>query len=149
MFLQYLAFESPSLDLDVTLFIQTGIFVLLLLFLRAFVLRPYFAAYEARESLTTGAREEANALVAKADALVAEYESTRQSVYAELESKRKSAVEEATAKATEKLELVRQNVMTESQARLSDLDAQLATSRRQMDGEIASISDQIVKKILV
>ena len=32
MFLQYLAFESPSLDLDVTLFIQTGIFVLLLLF---------------------------------------------------------------------------------------------------------------------
>lgn len=149
MFLQYLAFESPSLDLDVTLFIQTGIFVLLLLFLRAFVLRPYFEAYDARESLTTGAREEANALVAKADALVAEYESTRQSVYAELESKRKTAVDEATAKATEKLELVRQNVMTESQARLSDLDAQLATSRRQMDGEIASISDQIVKKILV
>lgn len=145
MFLQYLAFESPSLDLDVTLFIQTGIFVLLLLFLRAFVLRPYFEAYEARESLTTGAREEANALVAKADALVAEYESTRQSVYADLESKRKTAVE----KATEKLELVRQNVMTESQARLSDLDAQLATLRRQMDGEIASISDQIVEKILV
>ena len=145
MFLQYLAFESPSLDLDVTLFIQTGIFVLLLLFLRAFVLRPYFEAYEARESLTTGAREEANALVAKADALVAEYESTRQSVYADLESKRKTAVEKATAK----LELVRQNVMTESQARLSDLDAQLATLRRQMDGEIASISDQIVKKILV
>ena len=142
MFLQYLAFESPSLDLDVTLFIQTGIFVLLLLFLRAFVLRPYFEAYEARESLTTGAREEANALVA-------EYESTRQSVYADLESKRKTAVEKATAKATEKLELVRQNVMTESQARLSDLDAQLATLRRQMDGEIASISDQIVEKILV
>ena len=142
MFLQYLAFESPSLDLDVTLFIQTGIFVLLLLFLRAFVLRPYFEAYEARESLTTGAREEANALVA-------EYESTRQSVYADLESKRKTAVEKATAKATEKLELVRQNVMTESQARLSDLDAQLATLGRQMDGEIASISDQIVEKILV
>ena len=87
--------------------------------------------------------------MAKADALVAEYESTRQSVYADLESKRKTAVEKATAKATEKLELVRQNVMTESQARLSDLDAQLATLRRQMDGEIASISDQIVKKILV
>ena len=44
---------------------------------------------------------------------------------------------------------MRQNVTTESQARLSDLDAQLATLRRQMDGEIASISDQIVEKILV
>lgn len=149
MFLQYLAFESPSLDLDVTLFIQTGIFVLLLLFLRAFVLRPYLEAYDARESLTTGAREEANALVAKADEVQARYESTRQTAYAELESQRKAAVDDASAKAASKLESVRHDVVLETQSRMSNLESDLAASRRQMEVEIASISDQIVKKVLV
>lgn len=149
MFLQYLAFESPSLDLDVTLFIQTGIFVLLLLFLRAFVLRPYLEAYDARESLTTGAREEANALVARADEVQARYESMRQTAYAELESQRKAAVDDASSKAASKLESVRQDVVLETQSRMSKLESDLAASRRQMEVEIASISEQIVKKVLV
>lgn len=149
MFLQYLAFESPSLDLDITLLIQTGIFVLLMLFLRAFVLRPYFEAYDARAALTEGAREEAAALAAKADAAQEEYEKTRHAVYSELESKRKSAVDEATRRAADKLETVRQEVVARSQARQSELDAETALSRKRMDAEIAAISDQIVNRILV
>lgn len=149
MFLQYLAFESPSLDLDITLFIQTGIFVLLMLFLRAYVLRPYFAAYDKREALTSGAKADAEALVARADAAQAEYENARQAMYSEFESKRKAEVDEATSRANVYVESVRQTVLTESQVRNSGLDAEIAASRQQMDVEIASISDQIVKKILV
>ena len=78
MLLQYLAFESPTLDLDITMFIQLGIFVLLLLFLRKFVLIPYLAAFDARDALTRGAQEDARKLKQEAEEARARYETERQ-----------------------------------------------------------------------
>lgn len=147
--LQYMAFESPTLDLDITFFIQTGIFVLLLLFLKKYVLEPYFRAYDERELLTKGAQEEAAQLQAKAVEAKRTYESERQKVYNEVESVRKQEVTTATAAANAVVEQAREKVQRDTQERQTQLDAELKQARERMAPEIEKISQQIADKVLV
>lgn len=147
--LQYMAFESPTLDLDITFFIQTGIFVLLLLFLKKYVLEPYFRAYDEREALTKGAQEEAAHLQAKAVEAKRTYESERQKVYNEVESVRKQEVSAASAAANAVVEQAREKIQRDTQERQAQLDAELKQARERMAPEIEKISQQIADKVLV
>ena len=147
--LQYMAFESPTLDLDITFFIQTGIFVLLLLFLKKYVLEPYFRAYDEREALTQGAQEEAALLQTKAVEAKRTYENERQKVYNEVEMVRKQEVAAATASANAVVDEAREKVQRDAQARQAQLEAELKQARDRMAPEIDRISQQIADKVLV
>ena len=147
--LQCLAFESPALDLDITLFIQLGLFLIVMLALRKYVLAPYFCAYDKREALTSGAKEEANQLIDKAEKAKAKYESERQAAYSEAENIRKTEVTKANRAATEKLEKVRQSIQEDMAKKQEEFDAQMAQAKRTAEAEIKMISEQIANKILV
>ena len=148
MLLQYLAFESPTLDLDITMFIQLGIFVLLLLFLRKFVLIPYLAAFDARDALTRGAQEDARKLKQEAEEARARYETERQAAYSEVEQRRKRQVAEASAEAASLIEKTRERVQLDIAQKQAGLEAELSSARKTMEPEIEGIAAQIAKKIL-
>ncbi len=148
-FLQCLAFESPALDLDITMFIQLGLFIIVMLALRKFVLAPYLLAYDERQKLTDGAREEAEALTQKAEDAKKEYESERQKAYNEVESLRKAELAKANAAAAETLEKARVRIQEDIAGKQAEFDAQLLHARHMADIEITAISEQIANKILV
>lgn len=149
VFLQYLAFESPALDLDITLFIQFGLFLLVMLALRKFVLKPYLRTLDERELRTSGAKQEAKELQARAAEATQEYESERQRAYGEVESERRAKIAKANEEASEKIEAARKEIQADIASRQAELDAQIAEARRCASPEIDAISSQIARKILV
>lgn len=149
LLLQYLAFEKPALDLDITVVIQLGLFLLVMLALRKYVLVPYFKAYDEREKRTTGAQEEARELQQRAADAKAEYENERQKVYAEVESERRAKLNVANEEANQKIEKARKEIQTDIAARQAAFDEEIAEARRNASPEIDAISSQIASKILV
>jgi F-type H+-transporting ATPase subunit b len=148
-FIQVLAFESPSLDFDVTMIIQVLIFLLLLLALKKYVLVPYLRAYDQRAALTSGAQEEARMLQEKAADAKKAYETERQKTYAEVESARKAQVSEANAEASVLVEAKRAEVQRDIVNRQAELQADLALARKSVEPQIKELSANIANKILV
>ena len=64
----------PLVDIDGTIFIQFGIFVVLLLVLTKLVFRPYLALLKERDESIDGAKEEAARMKAAADRDLGSYE---------------------------------------------------------------------------
>ena len=149
MWFQVLAFESPSIDLDITMVIQLGIFLLMMLFLHKFVLVPYLKAYDERDALTDGAREKAFELEKKAKEAQAVYDSERQEVYAKAESARRQVVAKANEEASKLLEQTRMRVQNDIQEKQRLLNAEIESARRDADREINAISSKIADRILV
>ena len=148
-FLQTLAFESPALDFDVTLFIQLGIFVLLMIALYRLVLVPYFHAYDAREALTKGAQNEAIAMEEEATQAKEEYEKARQQAFNEAEAVRRAEVTKASEAANEVIDNARQAIQADLASKTAELERQIAEARRKAAPEIEAISSHIANKILV
>lgn len=149
MFVQLLAFEAPALDFDITLFIQFGIFLLLMLALRKYVLQPYLKAYDARESLTVGAQEEAREMECKALEVQKQYEQERQRAYSEVDAARKHEISEVSAEASRVVEQARERVQSELKDRQRDFEADLEQARRMAAVQVEKISAEITQKILV
>lgn len=64
----------PLVDLDGTVFIQFGIFLIMLVFLTKFVFKPYLALLRERGENIEGAREDATRVNTDADAKLSSYE---------------------------------------------------------------------------
>lgn len=64
----------PLIDIDGTVFIQGGIFLVLLVILSKLVFRPYLRLRAEQEANTAGAREEADQESARADEQLESYE---------------------------------------------------------------------------
>lgn len=147
--LEYLAFESPALDLDITMFIQFGIFMLVFLALRKFVLKPYFKAYDEREKRTIGAQLEAKDLQEKAAQAKSEYESARQKAYTLAENDRRNKLNEANEAASLIIEKARKEIQLDIASKQAEFSAELEMARKSASPEIDAISEQIANKILV
>jgi F-type H+-transporting ATPase subunit b len=65
---------APLVDLDGTIFVQFGIFIVLLFILTKLVFRPYLALLKERSANIDGAKEEAQRMSTAADADLASYE---------------------------------------------------------------------------
>ena len=149
LWFEVLAFESPSLDLDITVFIQLGIFVLLMLFLKKFILEPYFKAYDKRQALTEGAREDAKAMQEKSLEARTNYESERQKAYAQAEAARREEVAKANEEAGKIVAAARERVQIDMSEKQAALEMELTGAKRKVGEEVEAISAQIANKILV
>jgi F-type H+-transporting ATPase subunit b len=65
---------AVNIDIDVTIFIQLGIVLLLMLLLKQLIFKPYLQSVDEREKKTQLTRDEAGRLREQADSLVAHYE---------------------------------------------------------------------------
>jgi F-type H+-transporting ATPase subunit b len=66
--------EHPLIDLDLTVVVQFGLFLVMLLVLNKVLFQPYLRLREKRQAGIEGARAEADRMVAEADAKLADYE---------------------------------------------------------------------------
>jgi len=140
--------EPQLIDVDGTVFVQLGVFLVLALVLYRFLWKPYLRVRGERVSRIEGYREEAVRLQADADARLARLE-------AELaEARRVGAGERAVARAEA---LAREHtLMAEAQAAaqktLADARAQLeatvAAERAKLQQKAAEIGREAAKKIL-
>lgn len=145
----YLAFAAPVLDLDITLFIQTGIFLIVFLLLNYLIVKPYLAAIDERESMTEGVEREAMEMQKRADAMKEKYEKQRQEVFTKAEKARKVELTEANKKASEHLEAARMQSALEVAAKQKALDKAIADARQSADKEVEAIASQIANKLLI
>ena len=144
----HIELESPTLDFDITLFLQVGLFVIVMLFLNRFVLEPYLAAKDRRTAMTEGALEEAQSLKAKAEEAKKRYISKRQAAFAEIEADRKRSMQQALQEQSKRLEAKRaevQQAMTEKQA---DFQRSLEEARAQSEVSAGVLAAEIAGKLL-
>src|SRR3954451_15846618 len=69
-----LASGHPLIDIDYTVFVQFGLFLLLFLAANKLLFQPYLQLRERRKQGIDGARAEADQMTAQADAKLADYE---------------------------------------------------------------------------
>jgi F-type H+-transporting ATPase subunit b len=142
------AHEPQLIDVDGTVFIQLGVFLVLVLVLYRFLWKPYLRVRNERVSRIEGYREEATRLQAEAEARLARLE-------AELaEARRIGAGERAVARA--EAQAREHTLMAEAQAAAqrtlaearAQLEATVTAERAKLQQKAAEIGREAAKKIL-
>ncbi|MEM7436864.1 MAG: hypothetical protein AAF436_17050 [Myxococcota bacterium] len=140
--------EGSIIDLDGTIYIQLGIFIVAFLLLRPLVFRPMIALFEARQAAIHGAKLEAQRLQDEASAGSAEFDD-------EMRKLRLQAGEERDRLREQGKELERtvlDKVRRETTQQLADAGAKLksdgARLRAEVDATIPALARDIASKIL-
>jgi F-type H+-transporting ATPase subunit b len=142
------AHEPQLIDVDHTVFIQLGIFLLLMLVLNKFLWKPYLRVRTERVARVDGYREEAVKLeadaqqrLARADAALAEARRVgageRAVARAEAHTREQTLLAEATAATQRKL--------AEARARLS---AVVQAERKKLEADSSEVAMAAARKIL-
>jgi F-type H+-transporting ATPase subunit b len=140
--------EPQLIDVDGTVFVQLGLFFLLMLVLRQLLWRPYLKVRGERTTRVEGYREQAAHLEAEAAARLAKAEA------ALAEARRVGAGERAEARAVAhareqallaEANAAAQKTLAEARARVS---ATLATEREKLQQTAAEVGLQVARKIL-
>ena len=142
------AHEPQLIDIDRTIFIQLGIFLLALYILNRFLWRPYLRVRTERVARVEGYREEAGRLetdaqqrLARADAALAEARrvGAGQRVVArgEAQAREQTLLAEANAAAQRKV--------ADARARLA---AVVASERQKLEAQSSAVATEAAKKIL-
>jgi F-type H+-transporting ATPase subunit b len=140
--------EPLLIDIDNTLFVQLGLFLLLIAVLSRFLWKPYLRVRNERVTRVEGYREEAARIAAEAEARLARTEAevaearrvgsgARARARAEAQAHEQRMLAEAQAEA--------QKMLAEAQARL---DGTLATERAKLQHKAAEIGREAATKIL-
>lgn len=140
--------EPQLIDVDGTLFLQLGIFLVLLVVLSKFLWKPYLRVRTERVARVEGYREEATQLeadaqqrLARADAALAEARRTgageRAVARAEAHAREQTLLAEATAAAQRKLADAR-----------TRLNASVAAERKKLEDESSQVAAEAARKIL-
>ena len=148
---QAVAPESPEpqlIDIDGTVFVQLGLFLLLTLILSRFLWRPYLRVRGERTSRIEGYREEAARLEADAAARLARAEAALAEVRRNGSGER--AVARAEAQAREQTLLAEANAV--AQRELADaralLEAGLALERPKLEQQAREAGREAARRIL-
>ena len=140
--------EPQLIDVDGTVFVQLGLFFVLMLVLHRFLWRPYLKVRGDRTTRVDGYRDEARRLEAEAAARLAQAE------VALAEARRVGAGErvEARAVAHKREQEVLAAANASAQRTLADararVDATLATERAKLQQTASEIGRQAARKIL-
>ncbi|MBI5477978.1 MAG: ATP synthase F0 subunit B [Deltaproteobacteria bacterium] len=140
--------DVPLIDIDHTLWIQLGIFLLLLLFLSKVVFGPYLKLREAREKGIEGARGEAKNMQQGAAERVADY------VARLLQAKQRGAEGRARLRAEgadrerEVLTLARTETTRSVDAARASLQQEATKLRAEMASRVGELAAAVARKLL-
>ncbi len=124
--------EHPLIDIDGTLLVQFGIFLVMALFATQWLFKPYLRMRDERKKGIDGARKEADRVSAEADARMAEYEDKlaaarsrayekQREIRAEAGTHQREVTEKARAEAAKALEEAQAKVTSETESARSEL----------------------------
>jgi F-type H+-transporting ATPase subunit b len=140
--------SGPLIDLDLTVFVQFGLFLLLFVITNKFMFQPYLALRERRKAGIEGARAEAERMTAQADAKLADYE--KQLAAARSRANEEGRKVRAEAAAHEKD--VTDKARAEAQAAIDEAAAKMRqeteAARLQLLPQANQMARQIASKLL-
>ena len=137
----------PLLDIDLTVFVQFGLFLILFFIANALVFQPYLRLRERRKAGIEGAREEATRKSAQADAKLADYEKqlaaardraneAGRSVRAEAAAHERDVTDKARATAHAAIDEAQKKMRAETDAARLSLLPQANTLAKQIAGKL-------------
>lgn len=137
----------PLIDIDLTVVVQFGLFVILFVAANALLFQPYLKLRERRRAGIEGAREEATTMSATADAKLADFEKALgaarsraneegRKVRAEAAAYDREVTDKAKTTATAALVEAQAKVRTQTEAARADLMPQAEALARSMAGKL-------------
>lgn len=140
--------EPPLIDVDWTLLIQFGIFLVMLLILSRALFKPYLKLRDDRHKGIEGAREDAHAMEAKARAIVADYDTKLTAARQRGNDERQKLRVEGANHERQVVGAARDEAQKALTAARGQIDAQAKTARTQLEQSSTALARQIVHKIL-
>ena len=142
-----LASGHPLIDIDYTVFVQFGLFLLLFVVANKLLFKPYLQLRERRKAGIDGAREEAERMTAQADAKLADYEKQLASarnraneegrkVRAEASAHEKDVTDKARGEAQKAIDEAAAKMRQETEAARLQLLPQANTMARQIASKL-------------
>ncbi len=136
------------IDLDVTLFIQWGIYLALMVFLHFFLFKPVLRVIDARQARIKGTLAEADELRSQAVVNRREYEK-KITAAKERVSVRSAALRESVAQETRKLlERAREEAMAQVEAAKERIRQDSKAVQRELQDNIGTLAREIAAKVL-
>jgi F0F1-type ATP synthase membrane subunit b/b' len=137
----------PLIDIDLTVVVQFGLFVILFIAANALLFQPYLKLRERRRAGIEGAREEATTMSATADAKLADFEKSLSTarakaseegrkVRAEAAAYDREVTDKARATATAAMDQAQAKVRKETETARADLMPQADALARSIAGKL-------------
>lgn len=143
-----LASSAPVVDIDGTIFIQAGIFLLLMAVLYPMLFRPWLAARDRREAAITGTAQAAEELRAEAERVGAEYDARIADVRGRAAAIRSEAVKASEADRARRLADTRTAAGADLQSLRDRLAQQTEAARATLSARVDELGRDIAAKIL-
>ena len=140
--------EHPLIDLDLTVVVQFGLFLVMLVVLNKVLFQPYLRLRDKRQAGIEGARLEADRMVAEADAKLADYETSLAAARDRASEESRKIRGEAAAherEVTGKARAAATAAMTEAQTKVR---AETAAARAQLMPQADALARQMTSKLL-
>ena len=143
-----LAAAHPLIDIDGTVFLQFGLFLILFVVANKLLFQPYLALRQRRKTGIEGARAEAERMTATADAKLADYEKQLAAARSRANEEGRTVRAEAAAHekdVTDKARAEAQKAIDEASARVrTETDA----ARLQLLPQANTLAKQIASRLL-
>ncbi|RMG94765.1 MAG: hypothetical protein D6705_15160 [Deltaproteobacteria bacterium] len=139
---------TPVVDIDGTIFVQGGLFLLMVLVLRPTLFKPWLAAQEARERAIFGAQDEAAALEAKARELGEAYDHKVAEARERAMRERSKIQREEEARREAAIAAARQEAEAEMLETRLRLEKEAAEARKELEAKAGDLAKEIVERIL-
>lgn len=143
-----LASAAPVVDIDGTIFIQAGIFLLLMALLYPMLFKPWLATRERRDGAITGTLQAAEELRAEAERVSTDYDARLAEVRGRATAVRSEAVKAGEAERARSLADSRTAAASDLQALRSRLATQTEAARATLSSRVDELARDIATKIL-
>jgi len=140
--------KAALIDIDATLFVLLGLFLLLYVFLRVALFRPVLRVFDEREKRIEGAKAEAREMQEKATTALFQYEAFLKEARAQGAQDREALRVEGQKLAREIVDVVRKETSAELAKGKAVLQAELATAQASIDREAAALAQQAATRLL-
>ncbi len=137
------ASSGSLVDIDATLFIQLGLFLLMFILLRSLLFKPVLGLIEARRQATEGRRAQALSLLEEASRLSEEVEEKLQKARKEAKSDRKQLLDEARSSERD----IMSNARSSAHALMEESQKKAESEARHVVAELEAQTRSLAKSV--
>ncbi|TXD41192.1 ATP synthase F0 subunit B [Lujinxingia vulgaris] len=139
---------AVAIDIDGTLFVQMGAFLLVFVILNFVLIKPYLKTVEAREESVQGSSEEAGEMDAQAAVLTASYDEKLSKARREAQDVRESLRNQGLAEQDDILEEVREELGGKLAEERKVIEERVVAARAEIDERARALAEAMVQKVL-
>ncbi|RAL20246.1 hypothetical protein DL240_17855 [Lujinxingia litoralis] len=143
-----LLIAAVAIDIDGTIFVQMGAFLLVFVILNFVLIKPYLKTLEAREDSVEGSTEEAGEMDAQAAVLRASYDDKLSAARRDAQDVRESLRNQGLAEQDDILEEVRAELHAKLDEERAQIDARVESARAEINDRAQALADAMVQKVL-